>query len=256
MDGFLPETEAAALHERVMAVRSRLERAARESGRAMNSIRLVAVSKLHPASMLAEFCRFPENTAPAFGENYVGEGLAKQEELAALLSRERMAAVRPEWHFIGHVQSRKARDVTGRFALIHTLDSEKLAAGIRAVVREKGLAPQAALIQVNIGDEAQKSGVAAKDAEALITAIMKMPELSIQGLMCLPPFSDKAEDSRPHFAKLRGLRDSLARATGLALPQLSMGMSHDCEIAVAEGATLVRIGTDIFGLRPKKNAAV
>lgn len=252
MHGFLPEAQADALRERFDAVCERLEKAVSESGRASGDIRLTAISKTHPAPVVAELCRYWHRGSPVFGENYMQEAVAKQAAVASLLTRALPATAPPEWHFTGHVQSRKGKDVAGRFALIHTLDSEKLAMQIGRAVAEKNLPPQPVLIQVNIGEEPQKFGVAAADAERLITAVLAMPTIHITGLMCLPPVFDDATASRPYFGKLRELRDTLARAVGLPLPELSMGMSHDFAAAVAEGATLVRIGTDIFGARPAK----
>lgn len=251
MSVFLPEAEAVALRDRFDAVCRRLEDAVRASGR-RDAVRLAAISKNHPAPVLAELCRHWNGATPLFGENYAQEALAKQTAVASLLTQNSPETALPEWHFTGHVQSRKAREIVGRFSLIHTLDSEKLARNISKSVQENNLPPQAVLVQINIGDEEQKSGVTAADAERLVTAVMEIPEVSIEGLMCLPPVFGDAEDSRPYFIKLRELRDALARATGLALPHLSMGMSHDCETAIAEGATLVRVGTDIFGARPPK----
>ena len=250
---FLPPAEESALRDRFESVRARLEQAACTAARKPEDILLIAVSKTHSANMAASLARMWPKGAPVFGENYVQEAMDKQTAVASLLCHQPARdCPSPEWHFIGHLQSRKARDVTGRFTMIHTLDSVKLAEQIRKAVQAGNLSPQAVLVQVNIGDEAQKSGVDSGKIEDLITAAMAMPELSVQGLMCLPPFFDTAEESRPYFIKLRELREALARNTGLALPHLSMGMSHDFEVAVAEGATMVRVGTDIFGARPPK----
>ena len=246
---FLPEPEAARLRDRFNAVLARLENAAKASGRNMADIRLIAITKTHPAPMLAELFSFWEKGIPTFGENYVQEAVEKQKDVASLLVKTLRGRPMPEWHFTGHVQSRKARDVTGRFSLIHTLDSEKLADQIRKTVLAENLPPQAVLIQVNIGEEDQKSGIPATEAERFITAVRQLPEIRIEGLMCLPPFFDTAEASRPYFSRMRELRDALRDKTGLPLAHLSMGMSHDCEVAVSEGASMVRIGTDIFGPR-------
>ena len=254
MNGFLPELEAAALYDRFASVLSRLDEAAKTSGRDKGAIRLIAISKTHPAAMVAELFRIWNDATPTFGENYVQEAVEKQMDVASLLVKSPSTVWRtmPEWHFVGHVQSRKAKDITGRFSLIHTLDSEKLAEQIRKTVLVENLPPQPVLIQINIGDEEQKFGVAVEEAERFLTTVAAIPEIRVAGLMCLPPFFAEAEASRPYFVKLRETRDALCRATGLALPHLSMGMSHDCETAIAEGATLVRIGTDIFGPRPAK----
>lgn len=250
MAQFLPPEETASLHARFATVCERLKKAAAASGRTPEDIRLVAISKTHPAETLAALLGGWRNGTPLFGENYAQEALEKQDRLAALLApQECRELARPEWHFTGHVQSRKAKELVGRFSLIHTLDSEKLASAISKTVLAENLPPQAVLIQINTGREPQKSGVMPEDAEALITAVASLREIRVEGLMCLPPYSENPEASRPHFALMRTLRDTLASATGLALPHLSMGMSHDCEVAVSEGATLVRVGTDIFGRR-------
>ena len=153
---------------------------------------------------------------------------------------------------IGHVQSRKAAQVAGAFALIHTLDSRKLADGLerRLAVLE---ARQPVLMEVNVAAEPQKSGIMAEDLPVLADYIVEnCPHLELRGLMCLPPVFDAGEAARPHFARLRVLCEELRARLGLPLPELSMGMSGDFEAAVAEGATLVRIGTDIFGPRPPR----
>lgn len=254
MSVFLPDPEAAALRERFDAVRARLRSAAKASGRDARDVRLIAISKTHPAPMLAELCHYwRESGAPAFGENYVQEAVAKQTEVASLLVRNDAGqGSLPEWHFTGHLQSRKAKEIAGRFACVHTLDSEKLAGQLARCVQAGNLSPQAVLVQVNIGGEEQKSGVSPEAAERFVTSVMALPEIRVEGLMCLPPFFDEAEPSRPYFSRLRELRDGLRRATGLALPHLSMGMSHDFEVAISEGATMIRVGTDIFGRRPAK----
>ncbi len=251
MSAYLPPELSAALRDRYAAVRRRLDTAAAASGRNFDALRLIAVSKTRPAEDIAELALHWGQGVPAFGENYVQEALAKQDAAAALLGRAG-AAPALEWHCIGHVQSRKAADIAGRFALIHTLDSEKLARNLQKIIQAKMLPAQPVLIQVNIGRETQKSGVMPEEAERLVTALRDVTELSIRGFMCIPPLDGDAEDSRPHFAALRELRDRLRVACGLDLPHLSMGMSHDFEVAVSEGATLVRVGTDIFGARPPR----
>lgn len=232
---------AEVLRERWESVCVRLRDAVRVAGREPDDVTLVAVSKLHPASDIVAVAAAGQVD---FGENYVQEALGKQQELAA---NPACAAIR--WHCIGHVQSRKAKDVAGRFALIHTVDSLKLAQGLERHMADMG-ADQPVLIQVNVGEEAQKSGVAVADLPALAEGVAACPHLKLRGLMCLPPVFDAGMAARPHFALLRTLRDGLQQRLGLALPELSMGMSGDFEAAVLEGATLVRIGTDIFGSRP------
>lgn len=235
---------AAELRERWQDVCTRLQDAARASGRSAADIQLIAVSKLHPAAAIACVAACGQRD---FGENYVQEALAKQDELA---SHPDCGQIR--WHCIGHVQSRKAAQVAGRFVLVHSLDSAKL-----ALAMEKHLAQheqqQNVLIQVNVGNEPQKSGLAETELVPLAEQLMGMPHLHLQGLMCIPPMFDNGPAARPYFARLRELRDALRPRLGLPLPHLSMGMSGDFVEAIAEGASLVRIGTDIFGARPPKN---
>ena len=223
--------------ERLRGVRERMAAAARRSGRAADAVRLVAVSKFHPAVAVAAAAACGQRV---FGENYVQEALAKQDQL-------RDSDL--EWHSIGHVQSNKAGDVAGRFALIHALDSLKLAGALNRRMTQMRRA-QDVLIQVNIGAEPQKAGVLPADLPGLAEAVAALPGLRLRGLMCLPPFFDDAEAARPFFVRLRELRDGLRSRLDLELPELSMGMSGDFEQAVEEGATLVRVGTTLFGPRP------
>lgn len=240
------------LAARLEKVRNRIEVAARNAGRDPADITLVAVSKFHPSEAVAELARLGQTD---FGENYMQEALRKREETGALLNNATRAFAAPRWHFIGHLQSRKAGDAVGRFTLIHTVDSVKLAQNLHknielfASENSRPIVPQDILIQVNIGEEAQKSGVAAHDLPALAEHIETLSGLRLLGLMGMPPFFDDAERSRPFFVRLRELRDSLAARLGRPLPCLSMGMSMDFETAIAEGATIVRVGTDIFGPR-------
>lgn len=232
------------LRERYARVLERLDAACAAAGRGRDDVVLIAVSKLHPAADVAAVARAGQLD---FGENYVQEALQKREELAG-----EPACRNGRWHMIGHVQSRKAAQVAGAFALIHTLDSRKLADGLerRLAVLE---ARQPVLMEVNVAAEPQKSGIMAEDLPALADYIVEScPHLELRGLMCLPPVFDAGEAARPHFARLRVLCEELRARLGLPLPELSMGMSGDFEAAVAEGATLVRIGTDIFGPRPPR----
>lgn len=232
------------LRERYARVLERLDAACAAAGRGRDDVVLIAVSKLHPAADVAAVARAGQLD---FGENYVQEALQKREELAG-----EPACRNVRWHMIGHVQSRKAAQVAGAFALIHTLDSRKLADGLerRLAVLE---ARQPVLMEVNVAAEPQKSGIMAEDLPALADYIVEScPHLELRGLMCLPPVFDAGEAARPHFACLRVLCEELRARLGLPLPELSMGMSGDFEAAVAEGATLVRIGTDIFGPRPPR----
>ena len=234
-------TTEEALRERYARVLERLDAACAAAGRKREDVTLIAVSKLHPAVDVAEVARAGQLD---FGENYVQEALQKREDLAG-----ESACRNLRWHMIGHVQSRKAAQVAGAFALIHTLDSHKLADGLerRLAVLE---ARQPVLMEVNVAAEPQKSGLMAEDLPSLADHILeKCPHLELRGLMCLPPVFDAGEAARPHFARLSALREELRDRLGLPLPELSMGMSGDYPDAIREGATIVRIGTAIYGER-------
>ncbi len=233
------------LLERFHSVQDRLNAAIQGAGRTADEVQLIAVSKLHPASAIATVA---QSGHAHFGENYVQEALQKLDDLKDFPIH---------WHFIGHIQSKKAKDLAGRFDLIHTVGSEKLAEALHKALQKKLDSGELAqergvqdiLIQVNVGNEPQKSGIAPEDLPALADLVLSLPTLRLQGLMCLPPFFDDGEAARPFFAQLRTLRDALAARTGLTLPHLSMGMSGDFVQAIEEGASLVRVGTDIFGAR-------
>lgn len=229
-----------ALPGRLLAVRQRVQAAIKAAGRQADEVTLVAISKLHSAESVLTVAMAGQGV---FGENYSQEACAKQDTLAAVAHCPPLT-----WHFTGHVQSRKAKEVVGRFALIHTLDTEKLALLMDKLAGEQGIR-QAVLVQVNVGGEGQKSGVAVAELPALAEKVAACPHLELQGLMCLPPVFDAGMEARPHFALLRELREQVRTQLGIALPHLSMGMSGDLEAAVLEGATLVRVGTDIFGAR-------
>lgn len=228
------------LAERLEQVGDDLARAAKKAGRKPEDVTLVAVSKLHPASDIADLHASGQLD---FGENYVQEALGKQEELAALED--------VRWHFIGGLQSNKAKFVAGNFELVHSVDSLKLARKLAAKAVERGTV-QKVLIQASLAGETQKSGVEEDELMKLVEQAEALDGLSVQGLMTMPPFFDDPDAARPYFARLRELRDAARKRLGLALPHLSMGMTGDFVAAVEEGATLVRIGTRIFGARPPK----
>ncbi len=218
-----------------------LDAACQNAGRKREDITLVAVSKFHSPEAIGVVADMGQLD---FGENYVQEATHKQKLLEDLKTL--------RWHMIGHIQSRKASTVAGSFSLVHTLDSVKL-----ADIMEKNLASrdldQKVLIEVNIADEDQKSGVRVGDLFQLVEHVeTSCPHLKLQGLMCLPPVFDSGEAARPYFAQLYNLREKINQMAGRSMPHLSMGMSGDFVAAIEEGATIVRIGTNIFGQRPAR----
>ncbi|MFP5239433.1 MAG: YggS family pyridoxal phosphate-dependent enzyme [Acidobacteriota bacterium] len=223
--------------QRLDAVRERIARACARCGRKPEEVTLVAVSKTHPAEAVLALHQAGQNL---FGESYVQEALPKMAELAG----QGLA-----WHFIGRLQKNKVKYIAGKFALLHTIDSLELASIVHKKSAALGLV-QPVLLQVNLACEEQKAGCGPEESEGLARAIMGLDGLRLDGLMLMPPWDPDPEANRGLFAQARRLRDALARDLGLALPELSMGMSHDVEQAVEEGATLVRVGTDLFGQRP------
>ena len=222
----------------LQAVRQRIQRAAEAAGRPSGEVSLLAVSKTKP---LADILAAAAAGQRAFGENYVQEGLDK---IAACADRPGPAL---EWHFIGPLQSNKSRPVAERFDWVHSVDRLRLAQRL-SEQRPASLPPLNVCVQVNISGEDSKSGCAPAEAAALCHAVAALPRLRLRGLMAIPAPADSAAEQRPPCRALRQLYEQL-RAEGLALDTLSMGMSHDLEAAIAEGATLVRIGTAIFGER-------
>jgi pyridoxal phosphate enzyme (YggS family) len=209
--------------------------AARQTAGGISEVRLLAVSKTRPASALRAL--HGEGQC-AFGENYVQEALAKRAELADLAL---------EWHLIGPLQSNKCREVALHFDWLQTLDRAKLVDPL-ARHREAGRTPLNVLVQVNIDDEASKSGCAPEEVDALVAAIAAQPALRLRGLMAIPAPSPDPLVRRAAFSRMRGLYDAL-RAVHPGIDTLSMGMSDDLDLAIAEGATMVRIGTALFGAR-------
>ena len=223
---------------KLQQVRHRIARACAAAGRPVQAVTLLAVSKTFGADAVRALVAEGQT---AFGENYVQEALAKIDALADLRPR-------LEWHLIGPLQSNKTRVVAEAFDWVHSIDRLKIAERL-SEQRPAALAPLQVCLQVNISGEDSKSGVAPADVPALARAVAALPRLRLRGLMAIPePAADFAAQRVPHRA-LRLLMDEL-RGQGLALDTLSMGMSADLEAAVAEGATLVRVGTAIFGGRP------
>lgn len=219
----------------LQAVRVRIAAAAQLAGRAVEDIRLLAVSKTFPPERVREAAQAGQI---AFGENYLQESLGK---IAAL------ADLGLEWHFIGPLQSNKTRPVAEHFSWVHGIERLKIAERLSAA-RGAARPPLQVCIQVNVSGEASKSGVSPGEAAALAHAVAGLPNLRLRGLMAIPEPTDDMPLARQRFAMLRELREVLNKA-GMALDTLSMGMSHDLEAAILEGATIVRVGTAIFGER-------
>jgi len=221
--------------QNLRSINSRIAAAADRAGRDPAGITLVAVSKLKPASLIRAAY---EAGHRAFGENYAQELRDKAEELADLDIR---------WHFIGGLQRNKAKYVAAVASMMETVDSSELAEALD----RRAEARLACLIEVNVAGEASKSGVAPDEVGDLAQRILSLPNLELRGVMAIPPIEDDPERSRPYFRKLRDALNKLNESIRLDVPltELSMGMSHDFEIAVEEGATIVRIGTAVFGER-------
>lgn len=221
--------------EAIGRVRERIERACERAGRDPASVRLIAVSKAHPEDAIR---RAYDAGMRVFGENYAQELAAKAAALGDL----------PDihWRFIGHLQRNKIKLVERANATVDTLDSVRLAEALSSRAASRGVEVEA-LLQVNIGGEAQKSGCDPEEVPALVEAVRALPNISLRGLMTVAPHFEDVAETRPVFAGLR----ALGAAHGL--PELSMGMTHDLEPAVEEGATMLRIGTAIFGPRPAVN---
>lgn len=224
-----------AIADNLQAVQARISSAAAAAGRSADSVRLLAVSKTMPLTRIIEAA---EAGQVAFGENYVQEGIDK---LMACSGRAL------EWHFIGPLQSNKSRPVAENFDWVHTIDRLKIAQRLSAQ-RPARMAPLQVCVQVNVSGEASKSGCAPEEALTLCRSVTALPGLQLRGLMAIPEPSDNLAAQRAPCRRLRQIYENI-QASGLALDTLSMGMSHDLEAAIAEGATIVRIGTAIFGER-------
>lgn len=220
-------------------VKEKMGEACRRAGRSPDSVRLLAVSKFHPVSAIRDLAELGQRD---FGENYVQEAL------------EKMAATENDlrWDLIGHLQTRKVGQIIGRFHLLHTVDSIKLAGHLERHLGQADLV-QKILLEVNLGDEPQKAGISPGEVLSMGRYVIEQcPHLELRGLMCIPPVFDNGPQARPYFAKLRKLRDQMEKELAISLPELSMGMSGDFEEAILEGATIVRIGAMIFGPRPPR----
>ena len=223
--------------ENLERVRSQIADAAKKSGRAADDVELVAISKTHEAEKVrAAF----DAGQQLFGESRVQEARAK---IPLLPSAAR-------WHFVGRLQKNKIRHALPLFELFHSVDSLELAHDMNRIAEEEGLRPRV-LLEVNVAGEGSKIGFAPDALSAQMEALLALPRLTIEGLMTIPPLAPEAESSRQYFVALRGLRDQFAAQFQVNLPELSMGMSGDFLVAIEEGATLVRVGTAIFGKRSR-----
>ena len=224
------------IQEQYRAVRERVEAACLRAGRDPSEVTLIAVSKTKPVSMIRELM---EIGVKDFGENYAQELAEKTEEITEPL----------RWHFIGHLQRNKVKNVVGKACLIHSVSSLRLAEEIAKESKKRGLVTDI-LVEVNIGDEESKSGIAAGEAMELLKEIFPLEGIRVRGLMAIVPPVEDPEEARPYFRAMRELRDRAEEEiSGIRLPELSMGMTGDFETAIEEGATFVRVGTAIFGAR-------
>ena len=233
-------TGASAIRDNFAAVKKRMARAAERAGRSAHDVTLVAISKTFPAAAIRAAW---ESGIRQFGENRVQEWESKHNDVADLSAT---------WHLVGHLQSNKARRAAGLFHSLDSVDSLDLARRLDAALREdphSGQRKLRVLLEVRLAPEDTKNGVEPSDLEALARGVLLLPRLELAGLMCIPPPADDPQEMRPHFRRLRELRESLRASLGVPLPTLSMGMSHDFEVAVEEGATEVRLGTALFGSR-------
>jgi PLP dependent protein len=231
----MSENDHTDIEIRLERVRERIRVACEKAGRDPASVHLLAVGKKKPAELIVEAHQAGQVD---FGENYVQELLAKQEILNLPV----------KWHFIGRMQTNKVRQIVGKVEMIHAVDSIKLAKEIEKRANNAAITTDV-LMMVNTGEEVSKSGVAPENVDELARFLLELPHVRWRGLMCLPPFGIDPETARPHFELLGSIRDRLQDDLGVALEELSMGMSGDLEVAIECGATWVRVGTDIFGPR-------
>ncbi len=226
------------MEDRLKRIHERIDQVASRCNRSAESIRLIAVSKTMPAAVVREAI---DSGVTDLGENYIQEARDKVNELAT-------APV--NWHFIGHLQSNKAKYAVRLFDLIHSVDSLKLATELNKYAQKIDKI-QAVLVQVNVAQEESKSGIFVEETIGLLKQLSRLDNISVKGLMTMPPYFNAPDKVRPFFAALRDLRDRIRteNITGIGMDELSMGMTGDFEAAIEEGATMVRIGTAIFGER-------
>ncbi len=234
----------ATIAENLERVRAQIADAAQKSGRQIDDVDLIAVSKTHEAEKVRAAVEMGQTL---FGESKVQEARAKIPLLPSSL----------RWHFVGHLQKNKIRHALPLFELFHGIDDVDLARQMDRVAQEDGMHPRI-LLEVNVAGEGSKFGFKPETLRHEMESLLALPRLTIEGLMCIPPLAEEPEHSRKFFVDLRELRDTLEKEFAMKMPQLSMGMTNDYPIAVEEGATMVRVGTAIFGerVRPKRQAAV
>ena len=224
-------------------VKSRIAAACERVGRDPSEVEIIAVTKTHGAEVVKEAW---DAGLRIVGENKVQEAAWKKPA----------SVTGPMWHLIGHLQSNKVRKALELFDFFHSVDTDQLADRMNAIAQDTGAAPHI-LLEVNVSGEKSKSGMKPDDVEPVVRHIMEnCPRLTVEGLMTMAPFSENPEDARPYFRRLRELRDATEKSLGVGLPRLSMGMSGDYEVAVVAGATWVRLGTVLFGERPKAKAGM
>jgi pyridoxal phosphate enzyme (YggS family) len=227
--------------ENLERVREQIAQAAAKVGRAAGEIELVAITKTHAAEKVHEAIQAGQSL---FGESRVQEARAKIPELPSAI----------RWHFVGHLQKNKIRHALPLFEMIHSADSLALAQEVNRIAEEEGMHPRV-LLEINVAGEGSKFGFTPDQLHEQMEELLALPRLSILGLMTIPPLSEEPEASRKYFVQLRELRDRLQTEFRVDFAQLSMGMTQDYAVAVEEGATLVRVGTAIFGERSKKAKA-
>ena len=225
------------IEENLLRVRAQMAEAVQKANRSNDDVQLIAISKTHPAENVRAAHEAGQNI---FGESKVQEARVKIPELPSSL----------RWHFVGHLQKNKIRHALPLFELFHSVDSLGLAEDINRIAGEEGLSARV-LLEVNVAGEGSKFGFSPEKLRAEMESLLALPRLTIEGLMTIPPLAAEAEMSRPFFVQLRELRDQLDREFSLHLTELSMGMTNDFPIAIEEGATMVRVGTAIFGERPR-----
>jgi PLP dependent protein len=224
--------------ENLERVCEQITQAAVKADRTVDEIELVAITKTHPAERVREAVQAGHRL---FGESRVQEARAKIPELPSNL----------HWHFVGHLQKNKIRPALPLFELFHSVDSLALGQEMNRIANDEGMHPRV-LLEVNVAGEGSKFGFKPKTVRTEMESLLALPRLAIEGLMCIPPLAEEAEASRKYFVQLRELRDALEKEFDFKLPELSMGMTGDFAVAVEEGATLVRVGTAIFGERSNK----